>query len=93
MASMRRLFLATCWLPAALWIAAPAYLQRLGGSGAGGAAATLIVPIILLGAGMSLWGLVLWARALRRGTRDQALLLAAFLAGAPVFFYLMRGPR
>jgi hypothetical protein len=93
MRRMRRLFLATCWLPAALWIAALAYLQRLGGWGAAGAAAALIVPVILLGAGMSLWGLVLWARALRRGERDQALLIAAFLAGAPVFFYLMRGPR
>jgi hypothetical protein len=75
-------------LPLALHLLAMWYVGRFDGWGAW-AAAPILLPTIILSAGIFLTGIALWYQR-RRSERDPLLLAATILAGSVALFYLIR---
>ena len=84
----RRIFLWTASLPLVLHLLAMWYVGRFDGWGAW-AAAPMLLPAIILSAGMFVSGIALWHRRRRNG-HDPLLLAATFLAGSVALFYFIR---
>lgn len=77
---LRRVFLGTCWLPAALLLSYFAYVRATSGWGAFAGVYVLYAAVVLSGL-LGALGLVLWVRTLARGTHDRLVLAGALLAG------------
>lgn len=88
---MRRPFLWLAPLPVLLWAGGLRYLAGLESWGARGAAAPVLLPILLLSAALGLWGLALLGRAWRRGEPLGALALATGVASAVALYYGVHG--
>ena len=84
----RRIFLWTSPVPLGLHLLALWYVGRFDGWGAW-ASAPLLLPAMILSAGMLLAGIAIWLDRRRRG-RDLALLAATALAGSVALFYFVR---
>ncbi len=84
----RRIFLWTSPLPPVLHLLALWYVGRFDGWGAW-AAAPLLLPAILLSAGMFLTGIAFWYQG-RGSGRNPRLIAATVLAGSVALFYLFR---
>jgi hypothetical protein len=83
----RRWFLASSWLPPAIWGATLVYLRPYDGWGAW-AAAPLLLPSVWLAAAWLGVGLLLLVRnAVREGALDLPLLVATVTGGAALIYY------
>ncbi len=84
---MRRLFLWTCWLPPALWLATLAYIRPYDGWGAW-AAAPLLLPSLGLAAVYGLFGIgVVVGERERAGRWDWATIVGTLVAASPVLYH------
>jgi len=83
----RRWFLATCWLPPALWAATLLYLRPYDGWGAW-AAAPLLLPSVAIAAVWLAAGLgLVFREAMRTRTVDMRLVAASVIGGAALVYY------
>lgn len=87
---VRKVVLRLCWLPAATWLAGWLYIQRFEGWGQW-AAAPVLVPSLLLSAGLGITGLALLIGTWRRNRKlDVPLFLATLLAALVILFVSLR---
>jgi hypothetical protein len=87
---VRKAFLRTCWLPAALWIATLLYLRPYDGWGAW-AAAPLLLPSLGMSCFWGAWGaglLVLHASRLR--ALDWPVMFGMLIGAGEFLFYWIR---
>jgi hypothetical protein len=84
----RRIFLWMSPAPLVLHLLAMWYVGRFDGWGAW-AAAPILLPAIILSAGMFLTGIALWYQR-RRSGHNSLLLASTILAGSVALFYLIR---
>lgn len=83
----RRWFLATCWLPPAIWGATLVYLRPYDGWGAWAAAPLLLPSVGLAGTWLAVGLLLVVRSAVRSGAIDLPLLGATVTAGAAMIYY------
>ena len=90
--SLRRLYLLTCWIPAALWTGTLYYLSHATSDAINGwLALDLFVVPAVLSAVLLVLGLILIGVYVRRRRQiDVLLVIATLLGGSPILSFVLR---